>query len=73
MKNFKKANLKELKVKSFVTTFNVDESEAVQGGFRSPPVYTDPIKCPPDSEFNVCDEPTAIGASCEFTSCDPAT
>ena len=67
----KKVSLKELKIKSFITSVNQEKSQTVQGGRSG--VDTDPVNCPADSEFNVCDEPTAIGASCEFTSCDPAT
>ncbi|MEL6558593.1 MAG: pinensin family lanthipeptide, partial [Bacteroidota bacterium] len=54
-----KLSLNELNVKSFVTSFKGKKVETVKGG-GSNPVDTDPIACPADSDFNVCDEPTAI-------------
>ncbi len=69
MKKVNRLNLTKLKVKSFVTSINPNGRKTVKGG--SGPVPTDPVLCPSD----FCEEPTGLGASCEWTMCpshDPA-
>lgn len=55
-KQFRKSSLSSLKVESFVTSINSKKSQTVKGGSDY-------------SIIDIPDEPTGLGASCEWTMC----